>query len=128
MILGVDLGQKTTGLAISSGQLATPYKTITHKNLDQAVNSIIQIIDIEKVDKVVIGFVKGQIQSLFDNFVEKLKKRKPQLEIIMWDETLTTRQARELQIKLQVPKNKRSKKEHEVAAGIILQSYLDYHD
>lgn len=128
MILGIDLGQKNTGIAISEGNLASPYKTIKHKSTKEAISAIAKICDDLTVDKIVVGFVEGKTKSSFQNFVKDLKKAKPETEIVLWDETLTTRQARQLQIKLQVPKNKRSKKEHEVAAGIILQSYLDSHD
>lgn len=125
MILGVDLGQKTTGLAISQGQLASPYSTITHKNTREALSSMIQIIELERIDTVVIGFVEGKIRSLFENFAKNLKKQKPNLKIILWDETLTSRQAKDNMIKLHVPKMKRRSKEHEMAASFILQSYLD---
>ncbi len=125
MILGIDLGQKTTGLAISQGQLASPYKTIKHKNINQAISSIVQIIELEGIDSVVIGFVEGKIKSFFEDFAKKLQKSKPDLKIILWDETLTSRQALDNMIKLQVPKMARAKKEHQFAASLILQSYLD---
>jgi len=125
MILGIDLGQKTTGIAISEGQLASPYQTIKHKNLKDATSSIIQIIKLEKVDTVVIGFVEGKIKSFFEKFAKNLKTALPDLEVILWDETLTTRQATESMIKLGTAKLKRRQKEHEVSAALILQSYLD---
>lgn len=125
MILGIDLGQKTTGLAISSGQLASPYATITHKNLDQAISSIIQIIELEGIDTVVIGFVEGKIKPMFEHFAQSLQKAKPNLKVILWDETLTSRQATESMIKLGIAKRRRRVKEHQVAAALILQSYLD---
>ncbi|OGD92548.1 hypothetical protein A2697_04645 [Candidatus Curtissbacteria bacterium RIFCSPHIGHO2_01_FULL_41_44] len=125
MYLGIDLGRKTTGVAISAGQLASPYATITHKNIDQAVNSIVQTIELEGIATVVIGCVEGKIKTLFEGFAKKLHKQKPDLKIILWDETLTTGQATQTMIKLQVPKMRRRQKEHEVAAAIILQSYLD---
>ena len=125
MILAIDLGQKTTGLAISEGQLSTPYATIKHQSPKEALAKISQICDELKVDKVVVGFVEGKIRKIFENFVNNLRRTKPQIEVVLWDETLTSRQARETMIKLQIPKTKRQKKEHEVAAAIILQSYLD---
>lgn len=128
MILGIDLGQKTTGLAISDGQLATPYKTITHKNISQAISSIIQIIELEGIKTVVLGYVPGKINRLFENFAHRLKEQKPDIEIIMWDETLSTRQATETMIKLGVPKKKKKKLKHEYSATVILQSYLDEND
>lgn len=128
MILGIDLGQKTTGVAISEGTLTTPHSTITHKSIADAAAKIAQICDQLEVDKVILGFVQGKIKSQFENFARCLKEQKPNLKIVFWDETLTTRQALDTMIKLQVPKQKRAQKEHEVAAAIILQSWIDNHD
>ena len=125
MFLGVDLGQKTTGLATSYGQLASPYKTITHISNAEAVEKIDQIIRELNVDTLVLGVVEGKIKSLFENFAKKIKVQNSSLNIVLHDETLTTRQAIDTMIKLQVPKKKRGQREHEVAAAIILQSYLD---
>lgn len=125
MILGIDLGQKTTGLAISQGQLASPYKTISHQNIDQAVSSIVRIIELEGIDAVVIGYVEGKIKSMFERFAQQLKKAKPNLKVILWDETLTSRQATESMIKLGIAKRRRKIKEHQIAAALILQSYLE---
>lgn len=125
MILAIDLGEKTSGIAVSDSSLATPLKTITHENQQEALVKIGQIINEEKADTVVIGFVEGKIRPLFETFAQRLKEINPNLKIIMWDETLTSLQARQTLIKLQVPKLKRAAREHEVAASLILQSYLD---
>ncbi|MBI3342422.1 Holliday junction resolvase RuvX [Candidatus Curtissbacteria bacterium] len=125
MYLGIDLGEKTTGLAVSDSSIATPLQTITHKNHQEALVKIGKIITEEKVDTVVLGFVEGKIKTMFETFATNLQVLIPDLKIIMWDETLTSLQARETLIKLQVPKFKRAAKEHEVAASLILQSYLD---
>ena len=128
MILGIDLGKKTTGIAISEGQLATPYKTITHKSQKEAVLKIAELCDELGVNKLVVGYVEGKIKSYFDNFVRNFKKEKPKIEVVMVDETLTTRQATETMIKLQLSRKTRQKKEHEMAASQILQSYLNQGD
>ena len=128
MILGIDLGQRTTGIAISEGSLASPYTTIKHKSINEAVSKVNQICKELNVSTVVLGVVEGKIRSLFENFARKLKIQNSKLTIIFWDETLTSRQARVSMIKLHMPKKKRGAKEHEVAASIILQSYLDNHD
>lgn len=125
MILGIDLGAKTTGLAISNSNIATPYKTITHKTFDQALSSMIRIIELEKIDTVVIGFVEGKIKKMFVDFTDRLRKARPDIKVILWDETLTSGQARQTMIKLQLPKFKRRQNEHVYAAALILQSYLD---
>lgn len=125
MILGIDLGKKTTGVAISHGQLATPLTTIKHQNAKIALEKITQISDSETVDTIVVGFVEGKIKSFFEKFAEDLKKARPNIKIILWDETLSTRQAVDNLIKLGTAKRKRQQKEHEVSAALILQSYLD---
>ena len=125
MFLGIDLGKKTTGLAISSGTIAQPLKTITHNNLAESVAKISQIADEEKIEKVIVGYVEGKIKPYFQMFAKLLKVKNPNLEIILWDETLTSRHATETMIKLQIPKLKRQKRQHEIAAALILQSYLD---
>ncbi len=124
MILSVDLGQKTTGLAISGGTLVTPHSTISHQSFKEVVSKVAQICDRNEVDTVVVGYVEGKTKKYFEKFALFLKKQLPQINIKMWDETLSTRQARETMIKLNVPKLKRAKKEHEIAASLILQSYL----
>jgi len=125
VILGIDLGQKTTGIAISEGQLAAPYTTIKHKSIKEAVAKISQLCDDLEVKKLVVGFVEGKIKSYFQSFVKNFKKQNPGIKVILFDETMTTRQAQIYMIKLQIPKIKRAKREHQVAASIILQSYLD---
>lgn len=125
MILGIDLGEKTTGLAISEGQLATAHSTINHKSLTEAVSKVILFCNQNKVDTVVIGFVEGANKSYFEKFRQILKNQVPSLRTVMWDETLSTRQATATMIKLNVPKKMRREKEHEFAASLILQSYLD---
>ena len=125
MILGVDLGQRTTGLAVSHGTLASPYKTIFHKNINQALASVTKAVEDEQIDTVVVGFVEGQIKPFFEKFAQQLKSQNSNLNVVLWDETLTSRQATESMVKLGVKKHKRAKKEHEVAAALILQSYLD---
>ena len=125
MVLAVDLGEKTTGIAISDSSLATPLKTVVHKNREEAVVKIAQIIKEENADTLVVGFVEGKIKDLFQEFATKISHVLPGIKIVMWDETLTSLQARETLIKLHVPKFKRAAREHEIAASLILQSYLD---
>src|SRR3989344_6999162 len=127
-LVGIDLGKKTTGIAISEGTLAQPYTTITHASTKEAVEKVAEIVKIENGQKVVIGTVEGKIAKMFANFASRLKKKMPNIDIILHDETLTSRQARDTMIKLGIGKFRRRKKEHEIAAAIILQSYLQSND
>lgn len=125
MILAVDLGKKTSGLAISGGTLATPLETIVHNSLDEAIFKITKVCKHHDVDKIIVGFVEGEIKSYFEKFASLFQKTNPNIPVILLDETMTTRQSRQTMIKLQVPKTKRAKREHEIAASLLLQSYLD---
>lgn len=125
MILGVDLGQKITGLAISEGHFAQVYQTIQHQTRSDAVNKISKVCRDLEIKAIVVGFVEGKIKSYFDKFAKEFKSKNPNLEIVLWDETLTTRQARDWMIKHKIPKSRRKQMEHKVAAALILQSYLD---
>lgn len=128
MILGIDLGEKTTGLATSDSQLSTPYATITHKDQTEAMAKIAKVCDDLNVETVILGFVEGKIKPLFVNFANKLQAARPKLKIVLRDETLTSRQATQTMVKLNVARGKRAHKQHEVAAALILQSYLDEND
>lgn len=125
MYLGIDLGEKTTGLAISDSSLATPLKTISHKDQNEAVTKIAAICKELGADTIVLGFVEGKIKTMFNTFASRIQNLLPNINLVMWDETLTSLQARQTLIKLAVPKLKRAAREHEIAASLILQSYLD---
>lgn len=121
----MDLGTRTTGLATTEGSLATPYKTIFHNSLKESVEKISQEAIMLNAEKVILGYVPGKIQTLFEKFKEEFQKKNPNIEVVMVDETLTSRQATDEMIKLQMSKRKRAAKEHETAAAILLQNYLD---
>lgn len=128
MYLGIDLGRKKTGLAISEGSIASPYKTITHESLAQAVEKTVHEIDNLDAKIVVLGYVEGKNKAYFEKFAKLIKSKRPNLKIIMEDETLTTGQARQTMVKFGLPQKKKSKKEDAIAASIILQGYLNAND
>lgn len=128
MYLGIDLGRKKTGLAMSEGTIASPYKTITHESLAQAIEKTIHEIDALGVKIIVVGYVEGKNKAYFEKFGDSIKSKRPNIKIIMEDETLTTGQARQTMVKLGLPQKKKSKKEDAIAASIILQGYLNAND
>lgn len=128
MYLGIDLGRKKTGLAISEGTLASPYKTITHESLAQAIEKTVHEIDSLGVKTIVLGYIEGKNKGYFEKFARFVKSKRPNIKIIMEDETLTTGQARQTMVKLGLPQKKKSKKEDAIAASIILQGYLNVND
>ena len=128
MYLGIDLGRKKTGLAISEGSIASPYKTITHKSLREVSEKVIKEIDNLSAEIIVLGFVEGNNKGYFEKFGKLIKTKRPNIKVVMEDETLTTGQARQTMVKLGLPQKKKSKKEDAIAASIILQGYLNAND
>lgn len=131
--LGLDLGTKTLGLAISDplGIIATSYKILRH---DEDYDSLLPMLkeEIEKnhIEALVLGFPKNMNNSVGERgeialaFKEKLEEEF-QLPVYMQDERLTTRQAESLLISNDTSRKKRKKVIDSLAATIILQCYLD---
>lgn len=131
--LGLDLGTKTLGLALSDpmGMIATSYKILRHnEDYDSLIPMLKEEIDKNQVGTLVLGLPKNMNNSIGErgeiaiNFGKKLEEVF-NLPVIMQDERLTTRQAESLLISNDTSRKKRKKVIDSLAATIILQSYLD---
>lgn len=131
--LGLDLGTKTLGLALSDplGMIATSYKILRHdEDYDGLIPMLKEIIDSNHVEVLVLGFPKNMNNTVGERgeialaFKEKLEIAFS-LPVHMQDERLTTRQAESLLISNDTSRKKRKKVIDSLAATIILQSYLD---
>ena len=131
-IMGLDLGDKTIGVAISDPLLITAQglKTIRRESLKKDIAEIKNIIEEYNITKIVIGFPKNMNNTVGPSgekvldFVEELKKR-IDIEILLEDERLTTVIAEKMLISGDVSREKRKKVIDTVAASYILQTYLD---
>ncbi|MEF9952105.1 MAG: Holliday junction resolvase RuvX [Clostridium sp.] len=131
-ILGLDLGTKTIGVAISDpfGWTAQGVKTIQRVGLKKDIEELKIIIDEYKVEKIVLGMPKnmngtiGEAGERSISFAEILKN-KTGLEVIFEDERLTTAAAQRTLIEADMSRKKRKKVVDTVAATYILQTYLD---
>ena len=128
--LGIDLGTKTIGLALSdkSGVIATYYDKITFNDL--VIDKLKDIINQESVDKIVLGFPKNMDNTIGNSAnrtleFKKLLEDNINLEVILEDERLTTKVAEAVLIKGDVSRKKRKKVIDGLAAVVILQAYLD---
>ena len=129
--LGMDLGTKTLGLAISDkrGIIASPYKLIKYNNIEDAVNEVLEIIEKEKVDNLVLGLPKNMNNSLGFaserslNF-KKLLEEKTDLKIELIDERLSTVEAERILLDYDMSRKKRKEHIDNTAAAIILDPYL----
>lgn len=116
--LGLDYGEAKIGIAIATGLLAEPLTTI---NTNNAIKILEQLIQKHQIDKIIIGLPDGPVKSQVEEFIQKL--RTMNYELITIDETLSSHDAREGL--LHTTPTKRRLIEHQVAAALILQSYLD---
>ena len=130
VILGIDFGQKRTGLAIAREGVAFEYETLSGADLNSLMEGVGQICQKEKVEKVVIGLAKtskgkvGFQAKKQQEFGVRLRK-KLNIPIVFQDEILSTREAARI---LREQKTKREKIPEQVdskAAQLILQAYLD---
>ena len=132
-ILGLDLGTKTLGVAISDnlGIIASKYDVIrfNEEDYNDALNKLIPIINEFKITTVVLGLPKNMNNTLGFaserslNFKELLEKEN--IKVILQDERLSSVEANNVLIKGNISRKKRKEEVDALAATIILQSYLD---
>lgn len=130
--LGLDLGKKTLGLAISdrTGLIASFYKSIRYENEDKLISELKDIIKREKIDILVLGLPKNMDNSEGFRAIETLEfKEKLEQEIdkdiVLQDERLSTRMAENVLLDADLSRKKRKKIIDGVSAVVILQAYLD---
>lgn len=131
--LGLDLGSKTLGVAISdqTGTIATKYSIIRHnEEYERLVMEVEKLVELEKIEKIVLGFpknmnntigYKGELSLTF----QKMLEERLDIPIVLQDERLTTKEAENILIQNHTRRDKRKKVIDSLAATIILQEYLD---
>jgi putative Holliday junction resolvase len=131
-ILAVDPGSKRIGLAISdlTGSIANPLTVLNHTARLQDAAAVAELANTNGAGLIVIG------QSYDDNgqpsfegrragrFAEVLKTI-TDIPVVFWDESFTTQDARAARIQMGVTRKKRRGHLDELAATVLLQSYLD---
>lgn len=132
--LGIDLGSKTIGLAISeSGIIAHSLTTYRFRENEyqEAKAMIIKVIDEHQITDIVLGYpkhmnndigIRGKISEDMKNLI--IKER--DVNVVLWDERLSTKSAISTMIQGKQSRNKQKQKKDELAAVFILQNYLDY--
>ena len=141
-VLGLDYGTKTVGVAVSDPLeiTAQPLETIERKSagkLRQTLARIEAIIEEygaasqqEKIEKIVLGYPKNMNNTEGDrceatvSFKNDLERRTG-LEVVLWDERLTTVEAERILMDSGVRRENRKTYIDKMAAAVILQNYLD---
>ena len=130
--LGLDLGSKTCGIAISdrTGLIATSLEVIRYNDYDELINKLNNIVISRNVDDFVLGNPKnldGSLSKRSEITLEfkDLLLKKFNMEVIMQDERLSTVEAERMLISNNTKRKNRKQVIDKIAATIILQSYLD---
>ena len=131
--LGLDLGSKTLGLAISDklGIIASSLEVIRYNDYEELLNRLDSIVYTKKVDVFVLGnplnldgsFSKRSEETI--EFKKILESRYPTKKVVLQDERLSTVEAERLLISNDTKRKNRKKVIDKIAASIILQAYLD---
>lgn len=134
-VLGLDLGSRTCGVAISdiSGILARTYETIRFQDddYDTCCKRVVEICQKEKIKDIVLGMpkhmngdvgVRGQISI---DFKAKLLEF-DSFNVILWDERLSSVAVNRAMIDGNMRREFRKEHKDELAAVVILQGYLDF--
>lgn len=132
--IGLDLGNRTCGIAISdpTGTIATSITTVRfrEKDLQKCLEYVKMYIVDRKIEKIVMGLPKNMngtlgIQSEYVLEFKKMLEEATGLEVILYDERLTTVEVTKMMISADLSRSKRKNKVDTLAATLILQSYLD---
>jgi putative holliday junction resolvase len=132
-ILGLDLGQRRIGVALSDAQatLASPLTTLQATPRNYAIEQIGKLVRDYEVTALVIGLpltLRGEIgpqAKEVQAFAEVLGNAL-NLPVHFFDERLTTAAAEQMLRELGVKPEKRKQQIDQIAATIILQDYLDH--
>jgi putative Holliday junction resolvase len=134
-VIGVDLGGVRTGIAVSDElrMLAHPRETLDSGNVKTLVQNVVKRVTLEDADTVVVGLPRnmdgtsGPATEKVKQFAELLQAA-TSARVILWDERLTTLAAQ--RALHQAGKDVRSSRKmiDQVAAQILLQSWLDTQD
>lgn len=134
-VMGLDVGSKTVGVAISDafGWTAQGIETV---KINEAIEEfglvrLGELISQFEVTEIVVGYPKNMNNSIgpraeaSQKFADLLKEAYA-IPVVLWDERLTTAAAEKMLISADVSRKNRKKVIDKMAAAMILQGYLDF--
>lgn len=132
-ILALDVGDARIGVAVSDQtRLIAQSLTIVERSAGHPAQRIIELAHQQEAPIIVVGIPRNMDGSLGPQakkarkFAEQLHELAPELELVYWDERLSTFQARAILLESGAKKKQRQKPVDAVSAAIILQAYLDF--
>ncbi|MEC7838348.1 MAG: Holliday junction resolvase RuvX [Chloroflexota bacterium] len=130
-ILGLDIGEKRTGVAISNNvsSICTPLEYINSNN--NFLEQISKIISEKNIDTIIIGLPKllsgkeGKRAKISRKISKEIQSEYNSVKVILWDERLTTKQAEKYLLETNPNKRKIKDKIDSASAVLILENYLE---
>lgn len=131
--LGIDLGTVRTGLAIAEPDVsvATPLCTVRHASLPEALTAVAEVVARERIQQAIVGLPlrldgsEGDAARRVRQFAQALAKR-ARVPVRLWDERLSTVAAQNSLRKQGVRSAQQRHVVDQVAATLLLQSFLDH--
>lgn len=131
-ILAVDPGEKRLGIAVSdpSGTLARPLLVLKHVARAVDASQIVRLAAENEAVRIIVGWALDDdgLPSMQARSAARLAdaiREQTSLPVEMWDESGSTQAARSVRMRMGATRRKRGGHLDEVAAAVILQSYLD---
>lgn len=132
-VLALDLGEVRIGLAVSDplGITANPLEPLMCAGVRKDLDRLADLVREHEVVTVVVGLPlllsgeEGQGATAARRFAARLRERLGDVDVVLWDERLTTVQAERTLISANVKRRKRRQVVDGFAAVLILENYLD---
>lgn len=134
-IMGLDYGSKTVGVAVSDPLMITAQgieiiRRDSENKLRKTLARIEELIKEYDIEKIVLGLPKNMNNTIGDRAEKTLEfaqmlERRSGLDVIMWDERLTTVAAHKAMTDAGIKDKDRDKYVDSIAASLILQGYMD---
>lgn len=135
-IIGLDVGTKTIGVAVSDemGWTAQGVETIPRRpgDVKSGMKRLLELVNEYQPEKIVVGLPKNMDGSIgpsgeaCQKFADRIEKAFD-IPVVMWDERLTTMAAQKVLISADISRKKRKKVVDKMAASLILQGFLEHH-
>lgn len=132
-VMSLDVGTRTIGIAVSDllGMIAGGVETIRRTSEEKDFERLAQLIKEQEATTLVVGYPKnmngtiGERAQMCEEFAAKLRERFSGVEVVLWDERLSTVAAEKVLVDADMRRKKRRQVIDMMAAVVILQNYLD---
>ena len=131
-LMGLDLGTKTIGIAVSNPErtLASPRETVRRTKLKADLAHLLRTIDADRITAVVLGLPlnmdgsEGPRCQATRQFADDLLKVRD-IDLVFWDERLSTLAVTRTMLEADLSRQRRADVVDKMAAAYILQGFID---